>query len=178
MYGGRRVRKDAPEVEAYGCIDELQSMLAFLNALIINKKGDTSEDVAIFVSIQSDLYLLMSLLAGKKMSTEQEQFLTQRTADFELLIDDLEIALPKLTKFILPQGDEIVGVFHITRTMCRRAERRVSALQNTSTKSTQEQKRTTMLVIQYLNRLSDMLFILARKYNHGKELFPESIATS
>ncbi len=152
LYGGKRVSKANPQVEAYGQADELSSFIGLLIAKIKN-----TDHKKFLTEIQKDLYLIMSFLAGAEVKIDN---LSERVKKIEKEIDLLEKKLPKLNRFILPQGTEIACLFHITRSVCRRTERTlVRYLEKEKVTSYKSQ------VTSYLNRLSDLLFLLARFYN-------------
>lgn len=151
LYGGKRLLKSNLQVEAYGSIDELTSFIGLVINKLINKK-----DKLFLISLQKDLYQIMAILSGAKINP---QFLFEKKIlSFENKIDELEKKLPKLTKFILPGGTEISSWFHILRVICRRAERNVVRFNN------------NIIIVKYLNRLSDFLFIMARNYGKNKEV--------
>jgi cob(I)alamin adenosyltransferase len=104
----------------------------------------------------------MAHLSGSKQDL---RFLENQVKTFEKEIDGVEKKLPKLTRFILPGGTELSSWFHILRTVCRRSERNVVRFVEQSTISNKQ-----LTIIQYLNRLSDLFFTLARFYNKGKDL--------
>lgn len=152
LYGGKRVSKNDPQVEAYGTCDELTSFIGLVASKLKNNK-----DKKLLTSVQKDLYLIMALLAGdKKIKLELEE----KIKSFENKIDEETKKLPTLTHFIIPDSTEISGWFHVLRTVCRRSERRVVVLKIENWK---------LEIVQYLNRLSDLFFTLARKYSKGKE---------
>jgi len=150
LFGGKRVLKSDPQVNAYGCIDELTSFLGLLIEKII-----LSSDKEFLTDVQKDLYTIMSLLSG---GTVKNNSLEKNVIEIEKRIDEIESKLPKLTRFILPQGSEASALAHIARAVCRRAEREIVAI------------KTDLVVVKYLNRLSDFLFVLARFYSK-KEVF-------
>ncbi len=135
------VDKDSLVVEAYGTIDELNSFVGLINHYI------SSEDL---FRIQKTLFLIGAELAGDKHSLSNEEIFW-----LESKIDSIE--LPSLSNFILPGGSKISALFHIARTVCRRAERRAVTLNKTN--------KINANILVYLNRLSDYLFVLARYYN-------------
>ncbi len=154
LFGGRRVIKSDPQVKSYGAIDELSSFIGLVSVKVL-----AHQDKQFLTNIQKDLYSIMSLLSGTPI---KNNFLEKRVVMLEKKIDEIETKLPKLTRFILPQGNEASSLLHIARAVCRRAER--ETIQHfRSTKKIQS-------VLQYLNRLSDFLFVLARFYNK-KEVF-------
>ena len=146
---GTRLPKDDPRIEALGAVDELNCQLGLLSALVIGSEaGCQVEDV------QQDLFDLGAVLAGGKLEWKGEA----KLARLERWIEELNAGLPPLEEFILPGGSEGVAQCHVTRAVCRRAERRVVALED-----------LPGTVRAYLNRLSDLLFVLARKLAREKE---------
>lgn len=167
LYAGKRTSKSDPRIEAYGSIDELSSLIGLTMAKLTQTKNRL-----LLGSIQKDLYQIMAYLSGAKLDLTP---LKQKIKFFERNIDKIDLQLPKLTGFILPQGPEISGWFHVLRTVCRRAERQVVSLMklptfNFSPSLPAGRLLTFHLIIQYLNRLSDLFFTLARKYNRQKEV--------
>lgn len=148
---GKRVSKSDSLIEAIGSIDELSSYLG-----LVIEKIKTVETKQFVTGIQKDLYHIMSYLSGSEVGA---LLLKTRVLFFEKQIDKIEKDLPKLGRFILPQGTEISVLFHIARTICRRAERNLVAA-----------NRDNKEIIQYINRLSDLLFVLARYYNTEEEV--------
>ena len=165
LFGGVRVRKSDLSVEAYGTVDELSSFLGLLHAkLSLQKEKDS------LTGIQKDLHQIMASLAN--FPKTNFKLLDKQVKIFEGEIEKLEKKLPRLTSFILPQGGEIAALFHIARTVCRRAERSVvryfhEKLQVTSPPAGRAGHKSQ--VISYLNRLSDLLFMMARKYSQKEE---------
>jgi cob(I)alamin adenosyltransferase len=153
LYGGKRVSKSDLQVDCYGTVDELTSLIGLVASKIKNKKDRES-----LIDIQKDFYKIMSFLSGMEIKLD---FLDQRVKVFEKKIDQLDKKLPRLHQFIIPGGTEVSSWFHMLRTVCRRSERKIVCLHST---------RYTLHVIQYLNRLSDLFFTLARFYNKGKEV--------
>lgn len=160
LWGGTRVSKSDPRVEAYASADELTSFIGFAVASIKAKK-----DKKTLLSIQKDLYLIMSYMAGAKVSIV---YLEDRVKLFEQDIDQITSKLPKLNRFLLPGGTESGSRFHLSRIACRTAERRIIS----SLKKTGKSYRNgiSTYVLPYINRLSDLLFTFARKYSKGKEM--------
>lgn len=162
LFGGKRVSKSDPQIEALGSIDELNCFVGLIIYKIHNhvKRGWRPLTRKQLTIIQQDLYKIMSHISGAKIEIG---FLKEKVKIFEKEIDIIQKKLPKLHKFILPQGTELSCWFHICRTICRRAERNVVAcFKHETTKPWSNE------VIIYLNRLSDLFFILARKYNKEK----------
>jgi len=154
LFGGRRVLKTDVLVEAYGTVDELSSFLGLIICKIKSQKEGKSYSL-----VQTDLHHVMASLAG---SPADISLLKERVVVFEKKIDTIQASLPPLSHFILPQGNELSVLFHLARTICRKAERRVVTLK---TKGDEKGE-----IIKYLNRLSDLLFAEARLANKGNEV--------
>src|SRR5215469_14458255 len=157
LFGGGRVAKDDPRVEAYGDVDELNATLGLARAIEADPRIDE-----ILVAVQRDLFSIGALLATPDAAKMREQLAKARIDDariaqLEREIDDGETELTPLRAFILPGGTPKAATLHVARTVCRRAERRVVHLQHTV--------ELPPLVTIYLNRLSDLLFVLARVAN-------------
>jgi len=150
LFGGKRVLKSDVRIEACGLVDELSGFIG----LTITKLGSNPE-IKLLTAVQYDLHRMMAYLSGSKIDLVS---LTKKVKVFEQIIDREQLRLPRLTRFILPQGTEISCWFHILRSVCRRSEHLVVKYQNKSE------------IVRYLNRLSDLFYILARKYNHHKEI--------
>ena len=159
LFGGKRVSKSDPQVEAYGSVDELTSYLGLVNSQLV-----TRESKLFLTEVQKDLHKIMAYLSGAKTDLK---FLKKRVKDFEKQIDRLDKKLPKLTRFILPGGNQLSAWFHILRVTCRRSER--SVVKYFTSLSQPYTLYPNPLVIKYLNRLSDLFFTLARFYNKGKD---------
>jgi len=159
LFGGDRVTKDAPRIEAYGAVDELNSLIGIIRALRSSKKIDQ-----VLRKIQSDLFVLGADLATRKANKRSliPRISRSHIASVEKTIDSLQLSLRPLKAFILPGGTVAASHIHYARTVCRRAERSTVRL------SRSEEINENALV--YLNRLSDLLFVLARYANHtGKK---------
>ncbi len=162
LFGGGRVTKDALRVEAYGTVDELNSVLGLAVASL--PPGDQAAALGTLLTrLQSQLLDLGAELATlpENLRRAAGQRVPRVTADtvaaLEGEIDRYTAALPPLTNFILPGGSPGAATLHLARTVCRRAERLVVALQR--------QSEVAPLTVVYLNRLSDLLFTLARAAN-------------
>ena len=180
LFGGARVPKSHIRVEAYGTVDELNSYIGLLTDLIETlPEGTPSEQYkAVLKEVQDRLFTIGSILAtepSKQMKTpdlknEDIQFLENE-------IDTMDAQLPPLKNFILPGGHSTVSFCNIARTVCRRAERLVINLVMLEKEDGQpinlHNELGQALSIQYLNRLSDYLFILGRKI--AKDLGAEEI---
>ncbi|HLL61251.1 MAG TPA: cob(I)yrinic acid a,c-diamide adenosyltransferase [Candidatus Nitrosocosmicus sp.] len=162
LFGGKRISKADPQVAAYGDIDELSSYLG----LIVSKLhlDEAQKEKEFIINIQKELYQLMGVLAGANTDLSTIEY---SVPSFEKRIDEIQEVLPKLTRFILPGGNEISSFLHISRTVCRRAERSVVYLLNVNDTIKPELKHSLSFMVKYLNRLSDLLFMLARW--HGKD---------
>jgi cob(I)alamin adenosyltransferase len=157
LFGGGRVLKSHPRVEAYGDVDELNAALGFVRAVDQMPRIDE-----VLVPIQRDLFAIGALLATpdlEKMRQHLEKARVDeaRIAELERAIDDGDAELEPLRAFIVPGGTPKAAALHVARTVCRRAERRVVQLG--------EDTEIPQLVVIYLNRLSDLLFTLARVAN-------------
>jgi len=157
LFGGGRVNKDHPRVEAYGDIDELNAAVGMARAIDVMPRIDE-----VLAPLQRDLFAIGALLATPDRDKMAEQLAKariddDRIAQLERAIDDGEAELEPLRAFILPGGTPKAGALHVARTVCRRAERRVIALMR--------EDEVPQLVVIYLNRWSDLLFVLARVAN-------------
>lgn len=161
LFGGGRVPKDDLRVEAYGAVDELNAVVG-LAAVAMETDGD-EEIVVRLRTIQADLFNIGSHLAtptaeeGGRAASHLPELPAERIAEMERWMDEAEAELEPLRSFILPGGGESAARLHLARTVCRRAERRVITL-------SREAKLEEGVII-YLNRLSDLLFTLARLAN-------------
>jgi cob(I)alamin adenosyltransferase len=154
LFGGGRVGKDDIRVEAYGQVDELNSVLGLARA------EGLGELDALARTLQEQLFTLGSILAtpaGSKAAKAIPHLGAEWVTDMEQAIDGFDQELPALTTFILPGGSRAASLLHLARTVCRRAERRVVPLVRTGT--------VEAPVVVYLNRLSDLLFTMARMAN-------------
>ena len=157
LFGGGRVSKDDPRVEAYGDVDELNAVLGLARSLELMPRIDE-----LLVPVQRDLFSLGALLATPqpdkmKQQLEKARIDEARIEQLERAIDHGEQELEPLRAFVLPGGTPKSATLHVARTVCRRAERRVIALQR--------EAEVPPVVIKYLNRLSDLRFVLARVAN-------------
>ncbi len=153
LLGGKRVKKSDPRIEAYGNVDELNAYVGLLKDLDPN--NDRKKTLGIF---QEDLFTIGSHLAcptDQKKTFNLPSLEESSIHNIEQLIDAFSADLPIMKNFILPGGNQHVSFCHIARCVCRRAERGVVELN--------ELEKVDEIIIRYLNRLSDFLFILARK---------------
>ena len=151
LLGGSMVDKDHAKLECYGTIDELNSFIGNVYDQEIN-----SFHKEILLKIQNQLFNLGSNISfdGEKNKKELPNIKIENIQMLENRIDKMEENLPKLKNFILPSGHPAASKCHIARTICRRAERNLVRLSKTT--------KIDMLHLQYLNRLSDYLFVLSR----------------
>jgi len=145
---GSRVAKDAPRIEAIGAVDELNSVLG---ALLAEKLPDAVR--ACLDNVQNDLFDL-----GGELSVPGHAIMSEPHVErLERALDGFNKALPPLEDFILPAGSRPAALAHVARTVCRRAERRLVSLSR--------KQKVAPALLAYVNRLSDLLFVLARGLN-------------
>ena len=159
LFGGTRVPKHHLRIESYGTLDELNSYLG-----LIRDQDIDNHFKEVIISIQKNLFIMGAMLATdpKKniLKSGEARLNISQISKEEILyleheIDHMNDSLPPMTHFIIPGGHQTVSFCHIARSVCRRAERLTSALH--------EIEPVNPLVLAYLNRLSDFLFVLARK---------------
>ena len=152
LLGGSAARKDSLKVESYGCVDEASSFIGVARYYCKNKviKERLKE-------IQNKLLVLGGFLASDAKGKEimKDQIKEDDIKLLEEYIDEYNQKLPPLTHFILPRDDEVAAHFHVARTVVRRAERRIVSL-------TSQEPDLNPLIQKYVNRLSDLMFVLAR----------------
>lgn len=146
----KRVPKDSLIVGTLGAIDELNSSLGVALSFCEDKKTQK-----LLEKVQSNLLKIGSVTAGSKL-----RFTKTQTKHLEKIIDDLEGSLPVLKNFILPGGSKFAAHLHFSRSLSRKAERKMVTLS--------KEKEIKPQIMTYLNRLSDFLFMLARQANHKK----------
>ncbi len=155
LFGGPRVAKDDPRIEAYGAVDELNALLGLARSQ--NLPADIESLAA---KIQDDLFAVGAELATPQPEKHNTSLVGQPLVQsLEQAIDQFEATLPPLTQFILPAGTPAAAALHVARTVCRRAERRIVTLARTPGADISPQ------LVVYMNRLSDLLFVLARAAN-------------
>ena len=152
LFGGPRVRKDHVRIEAFGTVDELNSHLGVVRATAGSGPLDP-----LLRRVQCDLFELGAQLATP--GDGLERITAAHVEELEGAIDRHEAGLQPLSSFILPTGTPLAAVLHVARTVCRRAERRVVQL------GAMPDMRLPVNAIEYLNRLGDLLFVLARHAN-------------
>ena len=155
LFGGGRVGKDDPRVDAYGEVDELNASIGLARALELHPGLD-----ALCAQLQDQLFTVGSVMAtpsGTKAAAHIPRIQPAWAEGMEKAIDAFDQELPPMTHFILPGGTKGAAALHVARTVCRRAERRVVPLVR--------QGVLEVAVVVYLNRLSDLLFTMARVQN-------------
>ncbi|HEY9006786.1 cob(I)yrinic acid a,c-diamide adenosyltransferase [Ohtaekwangia sp.] len=152
LFGGKRVSKADLRIETYGTVDELNAWIGMVRDQEVNQKRKD-----ILVEIQDRLFTIGSILATEPGNTKVKipALSSEDTVFLEKQIDALDAELPPMRFFVLPGGHPSVSSCHVARTVCRRSERLIIALQ--------QHEEVPAEVIQYMNRLSDYLFILSRK---------------
>ena len=161
LLSGERIDKADPRVEAYGTVDELGTFLGVA-------KVHSSKRIAGYLhNIQQKLFLINAELATNNNSLEKdsplrnlERVTGSDVENLEKIADGLSEELPLLTNFVIPGGSKAAGFLHVSRTVCRRAERRIVAF--ASSQPVNEN------LIKFINRLSDLLFVMARYENEKK----------
>ena len=170
LFGGTRVPKHDLRIESYGTVDELNSYIG-----LIRDQNIDSKTIESLLKIQNELFTLGAMLATPPekeilKSGKQRLNIPKITASnieyLEKEMDTMNLVLPEMTNFILPGGNQTVSFCHIARCVCRRAERLATALN--------ENEAINPDILTYLNRLSDYLFVLARKLT--KDLSAKEIA--
>src|SRR5713101_5042998 len=152
LYGGTRVGKENPRVEAYGAVDELNSQIGVARAVLKEGKVD-----GWLRGVQRDLFTLGGDLASELVSANVPRVERRHVAGLEKVLEEVHDGLRPLKRFILPAGSVGAAELHVARSVCRRAERRVAALARVESINPE--------AIPYLNRLSSLLFALARLVN-------------
>lgn len=147
---GERVAKDSPRIEATGTVDEL---IAFLGHAAARCDDDIANELAV---IQDQLHVVMAELVDAERKGDKA-VTAERVERLETLIDDYDTDLPELDGFILPGGSDAGALLHVCRAVCRRAERCIVALAG--------DEPLDEAINAYVNRLSDLLFVLARVQN-------------
>lgn len=160
LVGGTRVKKYDVRLEAYGTVDELNASIGVLRSFHL-----PDNILKLLIQIQNKLFNIGSRLASDEKGdafTADLEIKEEHIKVLEFAIDKFEEDLPELTNFILPGGELSVAQCHVSRTICRRAERRI--LEFAENASVQPE------IIKYINRLSDFLFVLARKLTFDKNV--------
>jgi cob(I)alamin adenosyltransferase len=160
LHGGASVEKSDPRVESYGTVDELNAVLG--GVLSLRPEGLDADRL---VAVQEDLFVIGARLAASDPARARKKgsipvLAEARVEELETWIDEVEVNLPELDAFILPGGCPAGARLHVARTVCRRAERAISTL-------LADQPDLGDLVLPYMNRLSDLLFVVARGVNEA-----------
>lgn len=152
LFGGKRVKKYDIRIEAYGTSDELNSWIGMIRSQQIHESHQSILEI-----VQDRIFTLGAQLAADpdKPKLKMPRIKQEDIVLLEQRMDEMDESLPVMTKFTLPGGNEIVSYCHLARCVCRRCERRVIELAETAS--------VDPLIVQYLNRLSDYLFVLGRK---------------
>lgn len=166
LFGGTRVKKNNIRIDAYGTVDELNSYLGLIRDQL--NENEIIEDI---ITIQNKLFTIGSMLATpedkEKLKSGKDRLKIDKIENddisfLENKIDEMNISLPPMTHFILPGGHTSVSFCHISRCVCRRAERITVELA--------DQEAINPHILTYLNRLSDYLFVLARKLSSDNNI--------
>lgn len=155
LLGGKRVKKSDLQIESYGTVDELNSWIGLIRDQSMDETYKTQ-----LIEIQDRLFTIGSLLAAQFKGTKMKlpKIVESDIEYLESSIDAMNEVLPEMKSFVLPGGHTTVSYSHIARCVCRRAERVVVALKESGFENE--------IVLKYLNRLSDYLFVLSRKMMH------------
>ena len=158
LLGDQRVSKASPRIEAYGAVDELNAALG----VVVSQLSDDAEMKRMIEKIQNELHIACADLSAPDLASEKiPRIQAEHVAELEKLCDEIDERLPPLGKFILPGGTPAGALLHWTRTVARRAERRAVKLAS--------HEEINLEVVKYLNRLSDLLFLMARWANQQAE---------
>ncbi len=152
LVGGKRINKSSMRVEAYGTVDELNANLGYLVALMTDEHS-----ICFIKSIQEKLFSIGGYLASEPQKIVGNIISCEAISEMEVEIDSMDSCLQPIHCFVLPGGNHAAAYSHVCRTVCRRTERRILALQN--------EQQIDANVLKYMNRLSDYLFILSRFLN-------------
>lgn len=163
LFSGKRVWKDDVRIEAYGALDELNSVIGIILSIHTKKTKESKYITHILLDVQTTIFPICSYLADLP-DILGDIDLEKKLKAHESQIDHMTSLMPQLTSFILPGGGEVGAHLHLARTVSRRAERLIIKLHR--------REKVDLRVIQYVNRLSDLFFTLARYSNfteHKKE---------
>ena len=170
LFAGPRVPKHHPRIQAYGAVDELNAVLGVVVANMqqhesANRASEgTAELLSFILDVQNDLFSIGAQLATPEPEKHGMCLLSSdRTNQLEGIIDQLDAGLPPLANFILPGGTGDSAMLHLARTVCRRAERDIVAFAHSEP---EDREHGCDSLVVYLNRLSDLLFLMARRANH------------
>ena len=157
LIGGMRTKKSNPRLAAYGAIDELNAAIG----IILASKLD-SDIRKLLIQMQNNLFIVGADLANPNLTNNSNRVSTDMITSVEAEIDKLENVLPSITYFILPGGNLVASHVHLARTICRRAEVKIVELS--------EVDKINKNCQIYINRLSDLLFVVARTINKRKKI--------
>jgi cob(I)alamin adenosyltransferase len=163
LFGGDRVQKNHPRIEAYGCVDELNSVMGLVAAQCQVDHPFEQRLQHIVGRIQSRLFDIGADLAtppGAKHQDKVRRMSPEDVAEAEAWIDEVDGANPPIKVFVMPGGTELAARLHVARTVARRAERAIVTLTET--------QNVGLPVLHYVNRLSDLFFAMARRANHER----------
>ena len=157
LFGGKRVDKNSPRIEAYGTVDELNTSLGVAASFV-----KVREIKSIIQKIQNELFNIGSELSNpQKIVRDTKSYIVlgkEKTLELESIIDQMDKKLPPLNQFIIPGGTNSASLIHLSRAVTRRAERRLVTLS--------KKESINKNILSYLNRLSDLLFVMSRYLNH------------
>ena len=154
LFSGERVSKTNSRIEAYGCVDELNTQIG----VVLSHLGDQEDLTEDLESVQNKLHVICANLANTESEPDRPEIDQDDIEELENRIDELNEDLPPLKAFILPGGSPAGSFLHHARSVGRRAERRVVEIN--------EEDEISSEIVKYLNRLSDYLFVAARAINH------------
>jgi cob(I)alamin adenosyltransferase len=157
LVGGARIKKSNPRIVAYGAVDELNSAIGL--ALSSHLDSDIKD---LLMQIQNNLFVMGADLANPNLNDVSNRIQDTMITNLENHIDNLESELEPISYFILPGGDEIASRIHLARSICRRAEVNIVELS--------ESEKINKNCQVYMNRLSDLLFVIARSINKRKKI--------
>tara|TARA_B100001063_G_scaffold96396_1_gene90022 strand:- start:1771 stop:2325 length:555 start_codon:yes stop_codon:yes gene_type:complete len=160
LISGKRVPKHHLRIKAYGTIDELNCWFGIIRSSNISEKIQNE-----LITIQKKLMIIGTQLSNdsiKSLNFKFEKITTKDVSNLESMIDIMTDSLPDLKNFIIPGGNEIISNTHLTRCVCRRAERCITELN--------EYSKIDSVIIFYINRLSDYLFTLSRKLSYDLKI--------
>lgn len=163
LFGGGRVGKDHPRVEAYGTVDELNAFLGLAASACDADRPTEARFAEIIAEAQSWLFDIGADLATPEGNSQEDRVLRMGDAEVTVVerwIDEIDDANEPMRSFVMPGGTEVAARLHVARTVCRRAERLMVALAHTEPVSEG--------AIRYMNRLSDLLFAMSRLANRDR----------
>lgn len=157
LIGGKRMKKTDPRIIAYGTVDEINSTIGIVLSSALDP--DVNE---ILTKIQNDLFVVGADLANPDLKNSDNRVTNYMVEYLENQIDRLELELPPITFFILPGGSQLASQVHLARSVCRRAEINILEIA--------EKEQINNICQIYINRLSDLLFVIARTINKRKKI--------